>query len=46
LNYNKTNNTEEDSERLGTEQGFIEVQNIIKHIYFDEDGVLYGLNFD
>ena len=46
LNYKKTNNVGYDTERLGTQQGFIEVQNLIKHIYFDEQGTLYGLNFD
>lgn len=45
-NYMKTNNSESDMQRLGTQQGFIEVQNIIKHIHFDKDGKLYGLNFD
>ena len=29
-----------------TENGFIEVENVIKHVYIDKDGTIYGLNFD
>lgn len=46
LNYHKTNNTDFDTETLSVEQGFIEVQNIIKHIHIDKQGNIYGLNFD
>lgn len=46
LNYIKSNNAHGELERVGVQQGFIQVQNIIKHIYFDEDGSIYGLNYD
>lgn len=46
LNYKKTNNSGSDTETLGVEQGFIEVENLIKHIFIDDEGTIYGLNFD
>lgn len=46
VNYTKKNNSGDDTEKLGVEQGFIEVENLIKHVYIDEQGVIYGLNFD
>lgn len=45
-NYVKTNDSLNDYETLGTEQGFIMVDNKIKHIFIDENENIYGLNFD
>ena len=45
-NYVKTNDAQDDSETVGTEQGFIMVDNKIKHIFIDENEKIYGLNFD
>lgn len=45
-NYMKTNDAQDDSETVGTEQGFIKVDNKIKHIFIDENEKIYGLNFD
>ena len=36
----------ETSESVSTEQGMIEVENIIKNIYIDEEGNIYGVNYD
>lgn len=46
LNYNKTNNSANDKEKMTVEQGFIEVENLVKHIHVDKHGTIYGLNFD
>ena len=46
LNYNKTSNAHGQTQSLGVEGGFIEVENVIKKIHIDEDGTIYGLNFD
>jgi hypothetical protein len=45
-NYVKTNDDVNDYETVGTEQGFIMVDNKIKHIFIDEEENIYGLNFD
>lgn len=45
-NYVKTSESENDYETVGTEQGFIMVDNKIKHIFIDENENIYGLNFD
>lgn len=45
LNYTKKSDGQE-TDSLSTQQGFIEVENKIKHIFIDEDGVIYGLNYD
>lgn len=45
-NYVKTSDSENDYETIGTEQGFIMVDNKIKNIYIDENENVYGLNFD
>lgn len=45
-NYVKTNDADDDKEHVGTESGFIMVDNKIKHIYIDENEKIYGLNFD
>lgn len=46
LNYTKTNDSKNDLETIGLEQGFISVDNKIKHIHITENGKIYGLNFD
>lgn len=46
LNYTKTNDATNDEETIGLEQGFISVDNKIKHIHITENGKIYGLNFD
>lgn len=45
LNYTKTGDGSA-TQNISTEQGFIEVQNRIKHIYISEQGTIYGLNYD
>lgn len=35
-----------DQTEIVNENGFIEVENVIKHVYIDKDGTIYGLNFD
>lgn len=36
----------ENSENVSTEQGMIEVENVIKNIFIDEDSNIYGINYD
>lgn len=46
LNYKKTNNSQTDKQKLGVQSGFIQVQKIIKRIYINQNGEIYGFNFD
>ena len=46
LNYTKTSDSGDSTESIGVEGGFIEVENKIKHIFINQDGVIFGLNFD
>lgn len=50
VTYNKEDETADSEESIaeydGTENGFINVKKLIKHIYIDKDGYIYGLNFD
>ena len=46
LNYTKTSDSSDSNESIGVQGGFIEVENKIKHIFINQDGVIFGLNFD
>lgn len=46
VNYLRDNLGEAEDDVLALENGFIEVENIIKHIHIDKSGTIYGLNFD
>lgn len=46
LNYTKKSDGAGDNETISTEAGFIQVQNRIKHIFIDDDGKIFGLNYD
>ena len=45
LNYTKKGDGQE-TDSLSTQQGFIQVENKIKHIFINEDGKIFGLNYD
>lgn len=45
LNYTKKSDGN-DNETISTQAGFIQVQNKIKHIFIDDDGKIFGLNYD
>lgn len=46
VNYLRESLLSLDSTEIAMENGFIEVENTIKHVYIDKDGTIYGLNFD
>lgn len=46
VNYLRETLDETESTETVTENGFIEVENKIKHVYIDKEGTIYGLNFD
>ena len=46
VNYQREDLISSNSSEIVTENGFIEVENTIKHVYIDKDGLIYGLNFD
>lgn len=44
LNYIRKSNT--NSEEISLQSGFINVENKIKNIFIDENGIIYGFNYD
>lgn len=56
VTYNKEDESDDSMERIDAtpddetydsiENGFINVKRVIKHIYIDKDGYIYGMNFD
>lgn len=46
LNYMNSETTGQTSENIALESGFIMVENKIKNIFINEDGKVFGMNFD
>lgn len=46
INYQREDLSGTNNSEVVLENGFIEVENIIKHVYIDKDENIYGLNFD
>jgi uncharacterized protein YbaR (Trm112 family) len=46
LNYTNAESSGGNSENITLESGFITVENKIKNLYIDEEGKVFGFNFD
>lgn len=46
INYTRTTDSVKDKDAVATINGTIDVENKIKNIYIDEDGHIYGMNYD